>query len=43
MLNNSLLSPASAMLRRVLCLAAMLALLLLSGCKTEIYQGLSEN
>ena len=37
--------PASptAMLRRALCFAALLALLLLTGCKTEIYQGLSEN
>ncbi|WP_446424037.1 type III secretion system inner membrane ring lipoprotein SctJ [Mailhella sp.] len=43
MLNDSPFAPASALLRRVLCLAAVLALLLLSGCKTEIYQGLSEN
>ena len=43
MLNDSPLAPASTMLRRTLCLAALLALLLLSGCKTEIYQGLSEN
>lgn len=27
----------------MLCLAALLSLLLLAGCKTEIYQGLSEN
>ena len=33
----------SAMLRRMLCLAAVMSLLLLTGCKTEIYQGLSEN
>ena len=32
-----------AMLRRTLCLAAIMSLLLLTGCKTEIYQGLSEN
>lgn len=43
MLNDSHASPRFALLSRVLFLAAMLALLLLSGCKTEIYQGLSEN
>ena len=32
-----------SLLRRMLCLAALLSLLLLAGCKTEIYQGLSEN
>ena len=33
----------AAMLRRTLCLVAIMSLLLLTGCKTEIYQGLSEN
>lgn len=36
-------SPLSATLRRAFVLAAVLVTLLLSGCKTEIYQGLSEN
>lgn len=35
--------PASALLRRVLLLASLLMALLLAGCKTEIYKGLSEN
>ena len=34
---------ASALFRRVLLLASLLMLLLLTGCKTEIYKGLSEN
>ena len=34
---------ASALFRRVLLLASLLLLLLLTGCKTEIYKGLSEN
>ena len=29
--------------RRALCLVCVLAVLLLAGCKAEIYQGLSEN
>ncbi|MBR6625511.1 MAG: type III secretion inner membrane ring lipoprotein SctJ, partial [Mailhella sp.] len=34
---------ASALLRRVLLVVSLLMILLLTGCKTEIYKGLSEN
>ena len=36
-------SHCCSALRRALCLVCVLAVLLLAGCKTEIYQGLSEN
>ena len=36
-------SHCCSALRRALCLVCVLAALLLAGCKTEIYQGLSEN
>lgn len=43
MSNKCSFSSRSAIFRHALCLVSLLALLLLAGCKAEIYQGLSES